>query len=549
MEDFLTRLRNNILALVAVILLVASAPVITLIVAIVCSLDDHPDPNYAVALTLGGPAVCAFWYMFIARMTRAARAKLEFSSERRGFHWALGRLFGGWFLSQLWSFAVLFVVGLLRERDQDTPSYILFPSLSLAVWAPVIINLSRHFARKSRLEREWRESQPRIQQQKRREEQAKQDRQRELERERKLTSEKYGDVARRFSSLVTVCAAPWEEFLKIKSALGGDDSPRVPFKTAIEFDLYSILKTASRATGGVTLDLADLCHAVISELSPDEWHSIAECKKRFESFDELRFQMPTVIGFMAVVDKPRNTHFANAAASAYYRLVLAATANFKKSAALESVRLAYFGELTPYLSSDTEASDHYSSEDSSAAGKDKASGITEDCALLGIDEYYTLEELSAARRTKAAQWHPDKLETMAPELKEYATRQLARLNGAYERLEKLVKWNSEPKSLRAEGEEAAAIVQKVNCDLANLNRELRQILDSGHSPDVSGVESKMEKIAERFDDGIRRMRTHLARARKEAPTMDVTSLEQTISDAINTSRRMKSNAEKAAAGS
>jgi hypothetical protein len=153
MEDFLTRLRNNILALVAVILFVASAPVITLIVAITCSLNNRPDPNYAVALTLGGPVVCGLWYMFVAAITRAARAKLEFSPERRGFHWALGRLVGGWFLSQLWSFAVLFVVGLLRERGQDAPSYILFPSLSLAVWAPVIINLLRHFGRKSRLER------------------------------------------------------------------------------------------------------------------------------------------------------------------------------------------------------------------------------------------------------------------------------------------------------------------------------------------------------------------------------------------------------------
>jgi curved DNA-binding protein CbpA len=33
-----------------------------------------------------------------------------------------------------------------------------------------------------------------------------------------------------------------------------------------------------------------------------------------------------------------------------------------------------------------------------------------------------------------SQWHPDKLETMAPELKDYATRQTQRINEAYQML-------------------------------------------------------------------------------------------------------------------
>ena len=33
-----------------------------------------------------------------------------------------------------------------------------------------------------------------------------------------------------------------------------------------------------------------------------------------------------------------------------------------------------------------------------------------------------------------SQWHPDKLETMAPELREYATRRTARINEAYQKV-------------------------------------------------------------------------------------------------------------------
>ena len=58
----------------------------------------------------------------------------------------------------------------------------------------------------------------------------------------------------------------------------------------------------------------------------------------------------------------------------------------------------------------------------------------EDCQLLGVDIYFTEQELSAAHRRKAAQWHSDKLQDMAPELREYADGQLARINAAYDRL-------------------------------------------------------------------------------------------------------------------
>ena len=59
-------------------------------------------------------------------------------------------------------------------------------------------------------------------------------------------------------------------------------------------------------------------------------------------------------------------------------------------------------------------------------------GEPEAFALLGVGQGCTPEELAHAYHQKMSQWHPDKLETMAPELKEYATRQTARINEAYQ---------------------------------------------------------------------------------------------------------------------
>jgi len=59
-------------------------------------------------------------------------------------------------------------------------------------------------------------------------------------------------------------------------------------------------------------------------------------------------------------------------------------------------------------------------------------GEPEAFALLGVGQGCTPDELAHAYHQKMSQWHPDKLETMAPELRDYATRRTVRINEAYQ---------------------------------------------------------------------------------------------------------------------
>jgi DnaJ-domain-containing protein 1 len=59
---------------------------------------------------------------------------------------------------------------------------------------------------------------------------------------------------------------------------------------------------------------------------------------------------------------------------------------------------------------------------------------TEAYELLGVSQGCTPEELAHAYHKNVSQWHPDKLESMAQELKDYATRHTARINEAYQKL-------------------------------------------------------------------------------------------------------------------
>ena len=65
---------------------------------------------------------------------------------------------------------------------------------------------------------------------------------------------------------------------------------------------------------------------------------------------------------------------------------------------------------------------------------DRPLGEPEAFALLGVAPGCTSEELAHAYHLTMSQWHPDKLENMAPELKDYATRQTQRINEAYQKL-------------------------------------------------------------------------------------------------------------------
>jgi DnaJ-domain-containing protein 1 len=51
--------------------------------------------------------------------------------------------------------------------------------------------------------------------------------------------------------------------------------------------------------------------------------------------------------------------------------------------------------------------------------------------ILGVSATASLEDVKAAYRKNAKEWHPDKLESMAEELRAFATKRVALINSAY----------------------------------------------------------------------------------------------------------------------
>ena len=52
--------------------------------------------------------------------------------------------------------------------------------------------------------------------------------------------------------------------------------------------------------------------------------------------------------------------------------------------------------------------------------------------VLGVSEWASVEDVTAAWRTRMAQYHPDKVATLGPEIRELAERKAREINQAYE---------------------------------------------------------------------------------------------------------------------
>jgi hypothetical protein len=194
------------------------------------------------------------------------------------------------------------------------------------------------------------------------------------------------------------------------------------------------------------------------------------------------------------------------------------------------------GQVTAYnktLDSLLQASADSSREPSDSAEPQTLTKFEEDCQLLGIETEFTLDELSAARRRKAAQWHPDKLTGMAPELSEYAGRELSRINGACDRLEKVVKEvGAEP--LQQATECVSQMILKHNEELVGALTVLQ-----ARGEDALGY---VEQVIDHGDEVVRRAYALRARFRREAPGVDLSVMEKTVSSLINSNRSLRTTA-------
>lgn len=202
-------LATRAVVLIVVILVVASAPLITLAFPAFAALGDHriftvfrffndaarEEKGVDTTILYGGfcwlivacPLCVSVYYMFVASITRCARAAHERISPRTGIFWAACRQLGSMVVSYVLVLVPAFAVMSYSESHPVfetvlrnslcvehveyvnidgtrlpgdkwvSPSpllYTLYIVGMLLVWSPVLVNLARHFWRHRKVQRQ-----------------------------------------------------------------------------------------------------------------------------------------------------------------------------------------------------------------------------------------------------------------------------------------------------------------------------------------------------------------------------------------------------------
>ena len=209
-------------------------------------------------------------------------------------------------------------------------------------------------------------------------------------------------------------------------------------------DVVKVVGLTARSCGGIIGQDAELFLRIMARIWPARFRNISAVEamgfieSQTEDDSESAVRVPMTLIALRQYDLAHGTQEAVKLASLFGVLVLEVSELHPESLAKTlavGTYLAVFGKFMPKDENDDVAPEEQSSTSSSDNESSSASHSLEaDCSTLGISPHFTIEELRSAYLSKAKEWHPDRLEGMAPELKDYANRQLTQISAAYVRL-------------------------------------------------------------------------------------------------------------------
>jgi hypothetical protein len=143
-KHFFLAVAAHIAAFITIVLLIFAAPLISVATVVWMLSHGVRSADLLGWFGAGVPFCCGIWYMFVASMTRLARAKRFGVTPRTGFFWAGGRLFFGWAMSQ----AAVLILALAFTGAPDSAFNLYVILIGVVAWSPLTVNLLRHFARR-----------------------------------------------------------------------------------------------------------------------------------------------------------------------------------------------------------------------------------------------------------------------------------------------------------------------------------------------------------------------------------------------------------------
>ena len=254
--------------------------------------------------------------------------------------------------------------------------------------------------------------------------------------ERASTTRDHKELTESFAQLIESCNVPWDELMRVTEAIHGTHDS-APFASVVHGNVLQILAVMAKANGSVPLKLGGLFQAVASQLEPQAYLALDECREKITTCRHRPLRLPEAVEALSTYDQINGTDLAHKAAVSYGALVEAAARCCADSRPTSVIKTSYFELLKPFLS----GKGSNGSGDESSRERDKGNSTTnsnggcpkcvEYYPVLRLEPDASERDVKTAYRDLAQIYHPDRFEGHHERVRRTAEDYLKSVNVAY----------------------------------------------------------------------------------------------------------------------
>jgi hypothetical protein len=256
-----------------------------------------------------------------------------------------------------------------------------------------------------------------------------------IKEERVASTRDHRELTESFAQLIESCDVPWDELMRVTEAIHGTDNS-VPFATVVHGNVLQILSVMAKANGSVPLKLGGLFQAVASQLEPQLYLDLDDCREKITTCRHQPIRLPEAVEALSTYDQINGTDLAHNAAASFWSLIEAAQ-RCADSRPTTAIKNAYLDLLKSFLSGNGSngSSDEFYRDADKGNSTANSNGSCPKCVeyypVLRLKPGASERDIKTAYRDLAQIYHPDRFDGHHERVRRTAEDYLKIVNVAY----------------------------------------------------------------------------------------------------------------------
>jgi hypothetical protein len=222
--------------------------------------------------------------------------------------------------------------------------------------------------------------------------------------------------------------------MRVTEAIHGTNDS-APFATVVHGNVLQILSVIAKANGSVPVKLGGLFQAVASQLEPQVYLDLDDCREKITTCRHQPLRLPEAVEALSTYDQSNGADLAHKAAASCWLLVVAAAGCCGESRPTIAIKTAYLKLLKPFLSGNGSDGSSGSRDKENGGSTANSSGSCSKCVeyypVLRLKPEASEKDIKTAYRDLAQIYHPDRFDGHHERVRRTAEDYLKSVNVAY----------------------------------------------------------------------------------------------------------------------